>query len=55
VPVAEIAGIPVRLIRAGVRYLAFYTEETDAEIATAEAAEESAEDAWRRERRLLAG
>jgi len=38
-----------------VRYWASYTEEIDAEIAAAEAAEASAEDAWRRERRLLAG
>lgn len=48
-------GIPVRLIRAAVRYWASYTDEIDAEIAAADAAEESAEDAWRRERRLLAG
>jgi hypothetical protein len=53
--VAENTGIPVRLIRAAVRYWASYTEEIDAEIAAAEAAEEAAEDAWRRERRLLAG
>jgi hypothetical protein len=53
--VAENTGIPVRLIRATIRYWASYTEEIDAEIAAAEAAEEAAEDAWRRERRLLAG
>jgi hypothetical protein len=53
--VAENTGIPVRLIRAGVRYWASYAEEIDAEIAAAEAAEEVAEDAWRRERQLLAG
>jgi hypothetical protein len=53
--IAENTGIPVRLIRAAVRYWASYTEEIDAQIAAAEAAEESAEDAWRRERRLLAG
>jgi hypothetical protein len=53
--VAENTGIPVRLIRVAVRYWASYTEEIDAEIAAAKAAEESAEDAWRRERRLLAG
>jgi hypothetical protein len=53
--VAENTGIPVRLIRAAVRYWASYAEQVDAEIAAAEAAEEAAEDAWRRERRLLAG
>ena len=53
--VAENTGLPVRLIRAAVGYWASYAEEIDAEIAAAEAAEESAEDAWRRERRLLAG
>jgi hypothetical protein len=53
--VAENTGIPLRLIRAAVRYWASFTEEIDAEIAAAEAAEEAAEDAWRRERRLLAG
>jgi hypothetical protein len=53
--VAGNTGISVRLIRAAVRYWASYTEEIDAQIAAAEAAEESAEDAWRRERRLLAG
>jgi hypothetical protein len=53
--VAGETGIPVRLIRAAVRYWASYTEEIDAQVAAAEAAEQSAEDAWRRERRLLAG
>ena len=53
--VAENTGIPVRLIRAAVRYWASYAEEIDAEIAAAEAAEEAAGDAWRQERRLLAG
>jgi hypothetical protein len=53
--VAENTGVSVCLIRAAVRYWAFYTDEIDAEIAAAEAAEESAQDAWRRERRLLAG
>jgi hypothetical protein len=53
--VAENTGIPVRLTRAAVRYWASYAEEIDAEIAAAEAAELAAEDAWRRERRLLAG
>jgi hypothetical protein len=53
--VAENTGIPVRLTRAAIRYWASYAEEIDAEIAAAEAAELAAEDAWRRERRLLAG
>ena len=53
--VAENTGTPVRLIRAAVRYWASYAEEIDAEIAAAETAEEFAEDAWQRERRLLAG
>jgi hypothetical protein len=53
--VAENTGIPVRLTRAAVRYWASYAEEVDAEMAAAEAAELAAEDAWRRERRLLAG
>ena len=53
--VAENTGILVRLIRAAVRYWASYADGIDAEIAAAEAAEEAAEDAWRRERQLLAG
>ena len=53
--VADNTGIPVRLIRAAVRYWASYPDEIDAEIATAAAAEDTAEDAWRRERQLLAG
>jgi hypothetical protein len=53
--IADNTGIPVRLIRAAVRYWASYPDEVDAEIAAAEAADDAAEDAWRRERRLLAG
>jgi hypothetical protein len=53
--VAENTGILERLIRAAVRYWASYPDEIDAEIAAAEAAEDTAEDAWRRERDLLAG
>ena len=53
--VAENTGIPVRIIRTAIRYWAFYAEEIEAEIAAAAAAEEAAEDAWRRERQLLAG
>jgi hypothetical protein len=53
--VTENTGIPVRSILAAVRYWASYPDEVDAEIAAADAAEEAAEQAWRRERRLLAG
>jgi len=53
--VAENTGLPVRLIRVAVRYWASYPDEIDAEIAAAETAEAAAEDAWRRERQLLAG
>jgi hypothetical protein len=53
--VADNTGVPVRLIRAAVGYWASYPDEVDAEIAAAESAEDAAEDAWRRERRLLAG
>jgi hypothetical protein len=48
-------GISPRLLSTAVRYWAAYPEETDAEIAVAEAAEEAAEQAWLRERRLMAG
>jgi hypothetical protein len=53
--IAENTGIPVRLIRNAVHYWASYPDEVDAEIAAAEAADDAAEDAWRRERQLLAG
>jgi hypothetical protein len=53
--VAENTGVPVRLVRVAVRYWASYPDDVDAEITAAEAAEEAAEDAWRRERELLAG
>jgi hypothetical protein len=53
--VADNTGVPVRLIRVAVRYWASYPEDIDAEISAAEAAEEAAEDTWRRERELLAG
>jgi hypothetical protein len=53
--IAENTGIPVRLIRAAVHYWASYPDEVDAEIAAAEAADDATEDAWRRERQLLAG
>jgi hypothetical protein len=53
--IAENTGIAVRLIRTAVHYWASYPDEVDAEIAAAEAADDAAEDAWRRERQLLAG
>jgi hypothetical protein len=53
--VADNTGVPVRLLRIAVRYWASYPEEIDAEITAADAAENLAEDAWRRERHLLAG
>jgi hypothetical protein len=53
--VAGNTGVPARLIRAAVRYWASYPGDIDAEITAAEAAEAAAEDAWRRERDLLAG
>jgi hypothetical protein len=48
-------GIAVRLLNTAVRYWAAYPEEIDSEIAVADAAEAAAEQAWLRERRLLAG
>jgi hypothetical protein len=48
-------GIALRLLRTAIRYWASYPDEIDAEIAAAQAAEDGAEDAWRRERDLLAG
>lgn len=53
--VAENSGVPVRLIRVATGYWAAYPEEIDAEVAAADAAEENAEQAWRREQKLLAG
>jgi hypothetical protein len=52
--VADNAGLPLRLVRAAVRYWASYPGEIDAEIAAADAAEDAAEQAWRREQQLLA-
>jgi hypothetical protein len=45
----------VHLLRIAIRYWASYPDEIDAEIATADRAEERAEQAWQREQRLLAG
>jgi hypothetical protein len=53
--IEENTGVPVRLIRIALGYWAAYPDEVDAEIAAADAAEEKAEQAWRRERDLLAG
>jgi hypothetical protein len=48
-------GIVPRLLSTAVRYWAAYPEEIDAEIAVADTAEEAAEQAWLRERQLMAG
>jgi hypothetical protein len=53
--VSENTGVPVRLIRVATGYWASYPDEIDAEVAAADAAEENAERAWRREQELLAG
>jgi len=53
--VAENTGLTVRAIHVAVRYWATYPDEINTEIAAAETAETAAEDAWRRERQLLAG
>ena len=53
--VAANTGVAVRLLRITIRYWASYPGEIDTEIAAAQAAEAAAEDAWRRERDLLAG
>ena len=53
--VAENTGMPIRSLRIAIRYWASCPGEIDAEIAAAAAAEDAAEQAWRRERHLLAG
>jgi hypothetical protein len=53
--VSDNTGIALRLITTAVRYWAAYPAEVDAEIAAAGVAEEAAEQAWLRERQLLAG
>jgi hypothetical protein len=53
--VAQNTGVPERLIRVATGYRAAYPDEIDAEIAVADAAEDNAEQAWRRERELLGG
>jgi hypothetical protein len=53
--VSDNTGVAVRLLSTAVRYWAAYPDEVDAEIDAADTAEEAAEQAWLRERRLLAG
>ncbi len=53
--VSDNTGTALRLVTTAVRYWAAYPSEVDAEIAAADAAEETAEQAWLRERQLLAG
>ena len=53
--VAGNTGVPESMIRVATGYWAAYPDEIDAQIAAADAAEESAELAWRRERELLGG
>lgn len=53
--VSDNTGVTIRLLSAAVRYWATYPDEVEAEILTADAAEEAAEQAWLRERKLLAG
>jgi hypothetical protein len=48
------SGLSLRPVRIAVRYWASHTAEIDAEIAAADAAETAAEEAWLRERQLLA-
>ena len=53
--IGENTGVALRLVSTAVRYWAAYPGEVDAEIAAADAAEEAAQQAWLRERQLLAG
>ena len=53
--IAGNTGTPLRLISIAVRYWASYPDEINAEISAASTAEDAAEQAWRRERQLLAG
>lgn len=53
--VSDNTGVATRLLSTAVRYWAAYPDEVDAEITAADAAEEAAEQAWLRERHLLAG
>jgi hypothetical protein len=53
--VSDNTGIALHMLTTAVRYWAAYPGEVDAEIDAANAAEEAAEQAWLRERQLLAG
>jgi len=52
--VAANTGVPLRAVRTALGYWATYPAEVEAEIAAADRAEAAAEEAWRRERDLLA-
>jgi len=52
--VATNTGAPLRLVRTAVSYWAHHPADIDAEIDAADRAELDAEEAWRRERELLA-
>ena len=52
---ADNTGTQAQRLRIAVRYWASYPDEIDAEISAADHAEVAAEQAWRRERGLLAG
>ncbi len=53
--VSDSTGVTAHLLSIAIRYWTAYPGEVDAEIAVADAAEDSAEQAWLRERQLLAG
>ncbi|HEY3732365.1 MAG TPA: hypothetical protein VGL63_00440 [Streptosporangiaceae bacterium] len=53
--VSDNTGVATHVLDIAVRYWAAYPDEVDSEIAAADSAEEAAEQAWLRERRLLAG
>jgi hypothetical protein len=53
--ISDNTGIPGRLINVAIHYWAAYPHEVDAEIASADAAEELTARSWEREHRLLAG
>ncbi|HUJ07808.1 MAG TPA: hypothetical protein VLX31_17010 [Streptosporangiaceae bacterium] len=53
--VSDNTGVTTHLLSIAVRYWAAYPDEVNAEVAVADAAEDTAEQAWLRERQLLAG
>jgi hypothetical protein len=53
--VSDNTGVTIRLLSTAVRYWSAYPGEVEGEIVAADAAEEAAERAWLRERKLLAG